>query len=48
MAVGRVLLSQTPYHKPEHAVLPDFAELWFDRWDQGGDVTRWYSAELVK
>ena len=41
-------MSQTPHHKPEHAALPDFAEVWFDRWDQGGDVTRWYTAELAK
>lgn len=47
IAIGRVLMSQTPYHNPEHAVLPDFAQVWFDRWDRGDDVTRWYSAELA-
>ncbi|CAN5706407.1 metal-dependent hydrolase [soil metagenome] len=48
VAGARALLSQTPHHNPEHAVLPDFAEVWFDRWASGGDVTRWYSAELAK
>ena len=44
VAVARVLLSQTPYHNPAHAQLPDFADEWFARWDRGGDVTRWYTA----
>lgn len=43
-AAGRVLLSQTPFHQPEHEPLPHFAEQWFRRWDRGGDVTRWYTA----
>ena len=45
VAVRRVLLSQTPFHDPEHEPLPDFADEWFARWDRGDDVTRWYSAE---
>ena len=45
IAVSRVLLSQTPFHNPEHEPLPAFADEWFDRWDRGEDVTRWYSAE---
>lgn len=44
VAAGRVLLSQTPFHKPEHEPLPQFADHWFQRWDGGGDVTRWYTA----
>ncbi|WP_319449853.1 MULTISPECIES: metal-dependent hydrolase [unclassified Mycobacterium] len=43
----RVLLSQTPFHDPVHEPLPAFADRWFERWDRGGDVTRWYSAELA-
>ncbi|MET0901584.1 MAG: metal-dependent hydrolase [Mycobacterium sp.] len=39
-----VLLSQTPYHNPEHQQLPAFADQWFDRWDRGGDVAHWYTA----
>ena len=44
IAAGRVLLSQTPFHKPEHEPLPRFADGWFQRWDDGADVTRWYSS----
>jgi predicted metal-dependent hydrolase len=44
VAAGRVLLSQTPYHKPEHEPLPQFADQWFARWKRGEDVARWYSA----
>jgi predicted metal-dependent hydrolase len=46
VAVTRVLMSQTPFHDPEHEPLPAFADEWFARWDRGGDVTRWYSAEV--
>lgn len=38
----RVLLSQTPFHDPAKDELPGFADEWFQRWDAGGDVTRWY------
>jgi predicted metal-dependent hydrolase len=44
VAAGRVLLSQTPYHKPEHEPLPRFADQWFERWKRGEDVARWYTA----
>ncbi|GBG37389.1 metal-dependent hydrolase [Mycobacterium montefiorense] len=44
VAAGRVLMSQTPYHKPEHEPLPQFADQWFARWKRGEDVARWYSA----
>jgi predicted metal-dependent hydrolase len=47
-AAGRVLLSQSPFHDPTHASLPAFADRWFQRWDQGGDVTHWYTAELPR
>jgi predicted metal-dependent hydrolase len=46
-AGARVLLSQTPFHNPAHEPLPELAGRWFQRWDAGGDVTRWYSAELA-
>ncbi|CAN5485043.1 metal-dependent hydrolase [soil metagenome] len=42
-----VLLSQTPYHNPEHQALPTFADEWFERWDCGGDVVHWYTAAAV-
>jgi hypothetical protein len=44
VAAGRVVMSQTPFHKPEHEPLPQFAGQWFERWDGGGDVTDWYGA----
>ena len=46
-AARRVLLSQTPFHDPAHEPLPELADRWFERWDRGGDVTRWYTGELV-
>lgn len=47
VAVCRVLLSQTPFHNPANEPLPRFADRWFERWNAGGDVTRWYTAEPV-
>jgi predicted metal-dependent hydrolase len=47
VTAGRVMLSQTPFHDPADDALPEFADRWFERWDSGGDVTRWYSAELA-
>ncbi|WIM90018.1 metal-dependent hydrolase [Candidatus Mycobacterium wuenschmannii] len=46
-AVSRVLLSQTPYHNPEHQPLPRFADAWFERWNGGGDVTHWYTGRAA-
>jgi predicted metal-dependent hydrolase len=46
-AGARVLMSQTPFHNPAHEPLPAFADQWFARWDNGGDVARWYTAETV-
>jgi predicted metal-dependent hydrolase len=43
-AAVRVLLSQTPFHNPDHQPLPAFADEWFDRWNSGGDVTHWYAS----
>ncbi len=40
----RILLSQTPFHDPAKEPLPDFADMWFDRWKRGADVTHWYAA----
>ena len=47
VAARRVLLSQTPFHDPAHEPLPEFADRWFERWQRGGDVTRWYTGELA-
>jgi predicted metal-dependent hydrolase len=45
VAAGRVLLSQTPYHNPDHSPLPEFADRWFARWNAGEDITRWYASQ---
>ncbi|CAN5556303.1 metal-dependent hydrolase [soil metagenome] len=47
LTAARVILSQTPFHDPAKDVLPEFADRWFQRWERGGDVTRWYTAELA-
>ena len=47
IAGARVLMSQTPFHNPAHEPLPELADRWFKRWESGGDVTRWYSAEFA-
>ena len=43
-AGARVLLSQTPFHDPAHEPLPEFAGRWFDHYDNGGNVARWYGS----
>jgi predicted metal-dependent hydrolase len=45
---ARVLLSQTPFHKPVNEPLPDFAERWFQRYDRGDDIAHWYSTQSTK
>ena len=44
VAGARVLLSQTPFHDPTHEPLPEFAGRWFDHYDNGGNVVRWYGS----
>lgn len=44
VAAGRVLMSQSPHHKPEDEPLPHFADQWFARWKRGEDVALWYTA----
>jgi len=39
----RLVLSQVPNHDPAHQPLPAFADRWFEAFDRGADVTRWYS-----
>ncbi|MQY17620.1 metal-dependent hydrolase [Nocardia macrotermitis] len=47
VALGGIVRSQMPKHNPEHENLPDLADLWFRRYDEGYDVTLWYTAELA-
>ncbi len=44
-ALGGVFRSQMPRHNPAHEKLPVMADQWFRRFDEGYDVTRWYTAE---
>ncbi len=43
-AFGGVVRSQIPGHNPAGEQLPALAGQWFDRYDAGYDVTRWYTA----
>jgi hypothetical protein len=44
-AVNGIVRSQLPNHKPAHEKIPTLAQEWFARYDQGYDVTKWYTAE---
>lgn len=44
VALLGIVRSQLPGHDPAHERLPALADLWFTRFDQGYDVTRWYTA----
>jgi len=44
VAAAGVLRSQIPGHDPAHAKLPALAAEWLQRYDDGYDCTRWYSA----
>lgn len=46
-ALTGVVRSQLPNHNPAHEKLPALADLWFRRYDDGYDVSRWYTAELA-
>lgn len=43
-ALTGIVRSQLPNHKPEHEKLPALADVWFDRYNEGYDVTNWYTA----
>jgi len=43
-AISGVVRSQIPGHNPAHEALPALAQEWFDRYESGYDVTRWYGA----
>jgi predicted metal-dependent hydrolase len=44
MSVG-LLASQMPKHSPEHSRLPALAGQWFEAYERGVDVTRWYGSQ---
>ncbi|WP_430334093.1 metal-dependent hydrolase [Rhodococcus sp. ACT016] len=45
VALAGVVRSQMPKHNPDHEKLPTLAGEWFDRYDEGYDVTYWYTAD---
>jgi predicted metal-dependent hydrolase len=40
----RLLLSQVPHHRPAAEPLPKFADTWFESYERGHDVTRFYTS----
>ena len=44
-ALVGIVRSQIPGHDPAHENLPALADEWFKRYDEGYDVTRWYTAD---
>jgi predicted metal-dependent hydrolase len=47
-AVVGIVRSQMPNHDPAHEKLPALAGEWFARYDEGYDVTKWYTAEKAE
>ncbi|MFC4372835.1 metal-dependent hydrolase [Nocardia halotolerans] len=47
VAMAGIVRSQLPRHNPAHESLPALADEWFRRYDEGYDVTRWYTADSV-
>lgn len=47
VALTGVVRSQLPKHNPDHERLPALADVWFERFDAGYDVSHWYTAETA-
>lgn len=47
IALAGIIRSQMPKHNPDHEKLPALADVWFERYDAGYDVTHWYTADTV-
>jgi hypothetical protein len=47
-ALTGIVRSQLPNHNPAHEDIPALAEEWFARYDEGYDVTNWYTASTRK
>lgn len=45
IALVGIIRSQLPKHNPDHEKLPALADVWFQRFDAGYDVTHWYTAD---
>lgn len=48
VALAGIVRSQMPRHNPAHENLPALADEWFRRYDEGYDVTRWYTADSAR
>jgi predicted metal-dependent hydrolase len=46
-ALVGIIRSQLPRHNPDHEKLPALADVWFERYEAGYDVTHWYSADTA-
>jgi predicted metal-dependent hydrolase len=44
-ALAGIIRSQLPKHNPDHEDLPSLADEWFRKFDEGYDVTHWYTAD---
>jgi hypothetical protein len=47
IAMVGIIRSQLPKHNPDHEKLPELADLWFERYASGYDVSHWYTADPV-
>lgn len=47
VALAGVVRSQLPKHNPDNEKLPDLADVWFRRFDEGYDVSLWYTADTA-
>ncbi|MBL1078328.1 metal-dependent hydrolase [Nocardia sp. 2] len=48
IALAGIVRSQLPKHNPAHENLPALADIWFERFDEGYDVTHWYTARTAR
>ncbi|RYE70560.1 MAG: metal-dependent hydrolase [Rhizobiaceae bacterium] len=37
-----ILMSQMPWHNPDHQALPDYFQIWSEQYDRGDDMTQTY------
>ncbi|MGY4102844.1 metal-dependent hydrolase [Nocardia sp. R16R-3T] len=47
IAMVGIIRSQLPKHNPNHEKLPALADVWFERYNTGYDVSHWYTADTV-
>ncbi|MGQ4601080.1 metal-dependent hydrolase [Nocardia sp. R6R-6] len=47
IALTGIVRSQLPKHNPAHEKLPALAGIWFERYEAGYDVSRWYTADAA-